>query len=241
MIKPFNSFSEMVLNCEQNLDYRVQVTDLGAKATIICIHGGAIEPLTSELASEIAGAQHNLYDLLGLRVGDNRQLRIPVARFDEVRLFTLLKRSQTAVSIDGVPGTDPVVHLGGGNALFKQLLHDQLTQAGYKVAAPYTPGAAHDPVRFYNAAIAGGVLLELSESLRAEMTAEPLSGRNWQQPSSWQSSFFRFTAAVRSALVTFADQAASDLAQALSKFEATTRQIPRELRSGQHHGNKTSS
>lgn len=240
MIKPFNSFSELVLNCELNLDYRVQVTDRGAKVTIISIHGGAIEPLTTELAAVIAGAEYNLYDLAGLRAGDSRQLRIPVARFDEVRLFTLLRRSQVAVSIDGVPGLDPVVHLGGGNALLKQILHDQLTQVGYLVVAPYTPGAAHDPARFYNAATAGGVLLELSESLRAEMTTEPLSGRNWQQPSSWQSSFVRFADAVRSALVAYSNQANSDLAQVLSKFEATTRQIPQEVRSGQHHGIKSS-
>lgn len=240
MSKSFNTFPELVLNCDANLDYRVQVTDRGATATIICIHGGAIEPLTSELAAAIAGAEYNLYDLQGLRPGDNRQLRIPVARFDEVRLFTLLKRSHVAVSVDGVPGVDPVVHLGGCNASLKQILYDQLTQSGYQVSAPYTPGAAHDPARFYNAPIAGGVLLELSETLRAEMTAELLSGRSWQQPSSWQGSFFRFVAAVRSALQTCTDQADSDLTRALCKFEETTRQIPQELRSGQHHRKKPS-
>ena len=240
MNKPYTSFPELVLHCDANLDYRVQVTDRGAKATIICIHGGAIEPLTSELAAAIAGAEHNLYDLTGLRAEDNRQLRIPVARFEEVRLFTLLKRSHIAVSIDGVPGVDPMVHLGGCNVLLKQILNNQLTQAGYRVCVPYTSGAAHDPSRFYNAPIAGGVLLELNSTLRAEMTAESLSGMSWQQPSSWQGSFFRFTAAVRSALQTYTDQADSDLARALYQFEATTRQIPHELRSGPHQDKKPS-
>ena len=77
------------------------MTDRGATVTIICIHGGAIEPLTSELATAIAGAKYNLYDLQGLRAGDNQQLRIPVARFEKVRLFTLLKLSHIAVSVDG--------------------------------------------------------------------------------------------------------------------------------------------
>lgn len=240
MSKPFNSFPELVLNCDANLDYRVQVTDRGATTTIICIHGGAIEPLTSELAAAIAGAEYNLYDLQGLRAGDNQILRIPVARFEEVRLFTLLKRSQIAVSLDGVPGVDQVVHLGGCNALLKQILCTQLTQSGYRVCAPYTPGAAHDPARFYNAPNEGGVLLELSEALRAEMTAELLTGRSWQQPSSWRSCFFRFTAAVRSALQTFTDQANSDLARTLYRFEETTRQIPQELRSGPQHEKKPS-
>jgi len=240
MSKPFNTFPELVLNCDVNLDYRVQVTDRGATATIVCIHGGAIEPLTSELAAAIAGVEYNLYDLPGLRPRDNRQLRIPVARFEEVRLFTLLKRSHIAVSIDGVPGADPVVYLGGSNALLKQILQDQLAQSGYQVSTPYTPGAAHDPARFYNAPIAGGVILELSKALRAEMTAEPLSGRSWQQPTCWQGSFIRFVAAVRSALQTCTVQADSDLTRALYRFEEATRQIPQELRSGQHHGNKPS-
>ena len=125
MGKPFTTFAELVLNCDLNQDYHVQVADRGAAATIICIHGGAIEPLTSELAAAVAGSEFNLYDLQGLRPVDNSALRIPVARFDEVRLFTLLKRSQVALSIDGVPGLDQVVHVGGGNALLKQILREQ--------------------------------------------------------------------------------------------------------------------
>jgi phage replication-related protein YjqB (UPF0714/DUF867 family) len=176
-----------------------------------------------------------------LRAVDNQILRIPVVRFDEVRLFTLLKRSQIAVSVDGVPGVNPVVHLGGRNTLLKQILGTQLAESGFRVSPTYTPGAAHDPARFYNAPISGGVLLELSEALRTEMTAEPLSSNGWQQPSSLQGCFLKFGTAIRSALQTYLDQTDSDLAQALSKFEATTRQIPQELLSGQHHGTLPSS
>jgi phage replication-related protein YjqB (UPF0714/DUF867 family) len=238
MGKPINSFAELVLNCDLNLDYCVQVVDRGATTTIVSIHGGAIEPLTSELAAAIARDEYNLYDFQGLQVGDNRLLRIPVARFDEVRLFTLLKRSQIAVSIDGVPGVDSVVHLGGRNALLKQILYYQLAQSGYRLSAPYTMGAAHDPARFYNAPIEGGILLEVSESLRAKMTAEPLSGRGWQQPSSWQSDFYQFVAAIHSALQIYTAQEHSSLTQALCQFEKTTRQLPQELRSSQSHGSK---
>jgi phage replication-related protein YjqB (UPF0714/DUF867 family) len=233
--KPFNSFAELVMNCELNADYRIQVLDRGAKTTIICIHGGAIEPLTSELATAIAGDEHNLYDLQGLRAREARQLRIPLARFDEVRLFTLLKRSYLAVSVDGVSGADPLIHLGGSNSLLKQIMYQQLTQSGFKVVAPHTPGAAHDPARFYNAAISGGVLLELSESLRGEMTTEPLTNRDWKQTPSYRESYYRFTEVVRSTVLTYIQQADSNLDRATQLFEEATRRLPRELRSGHHH------
>jgi phage replication-related protein YjqB (UPF0714/DUF867 family) len=236
MAKAFNSFAELVLNSDLNLDYRVLVVDRGVSTTIVCIHGGAIEPLTSELAAAIAGSEYNLYDLQGLRSGDNSALRIPVARFDEVRLFTLLKRSQVALCIDGAPGLDSVVHVGGSNALLKQILREQLSQSDFQVCASHTTGAAHDPARFYNASLMGGVLLELSAALRAEMTLQSLISRGWQQPSSWQEPFFRFAAAVRSALQTHALQAASDVTKALSHFEATTSRMPPELRSNEYHG-----
>jgi phage replication-related protein YjqB (UPF0714/DUF867 family) len=235
MHKPYSSLSELVSNCEANLDYRVQITDRGAAASIISIHGGAIEPLTSELTAAIACEDYNRYDLSGLRIIDNKTLRIPVNRFDDVRLYTLLKRSQIALAVDGVPGAVPVVHLGGGNPLLKQIINDQLIRSGFQVKPPYTAGAAHDPARFYNAATTGGVLLELSETLRAKMTSEQLAGNGWQQSASWQGSFFEFSVAIRMALQTYLNQANSDLESAIARFEEITRRIPQRILPQKHN------
>jgi len=230
-----NSVSDLVLGYVAQKDYRILVTDRGADVTLTAIHGGRIEPLTSELAYAIAGNEHNLYELRGLLAADNGALRIPVARFNEVRLNALVRRSLACVALDGVPGDRELIHIGGRNARLKTILADQLMQSGFEVTTPYAPGAAHDPTRYYNVAKYGGVCLELSEALRTGMVSVSLAGTEWQQPAVWLQSFFQFTTAVNSALYTYLEFIQSDLSEALERFEETTRQLPKSLRSGKHH------
>lgn len=229
-----NSVAELVLGYEAHKDYQVHMRDRGADVTITAIHGGRIEPLTSELAQAIAGNEHNLYELRGLLAADNAALRIPTARFNEIRLNALVRRSLVCLALDGVPGSRELVHLGGKNSHLKAILAEQLAQAGFEVAAPYSVGAAHDPTRYYNASREGGILLELSETLRTGMVNVPLAGIEWQQPSTWLSRFFQFTAAINSALVTYLEAVQSDVGRAMEYFEETTERIPKSLHPEKH-------
>lgn len=234
--KTCQSFAELVLRYVANKEYRVQIVDRSADITIIAIHGGAVEPLASELAQAIAGSEHNLYDFQSLDSSQAAAMRVPALRYSEMRLNALVRRSRVAVAIDGVPGEEALVHIGGKNAWLKRTLTEYLKQAGFSAAGSFLPGAAHDPTRYYNTAQTGGVLIELSAGLRAEMTSETLCGEEWRKPASWQASFFSFVSAVRAALLAYAEYASADLEQALQRFEDTTRQIPKSIRTGHHHG-----
>lgn len=227
---PFQSFTELVMNARKDKDYRLRLVDVRAGATIIAVHGGGIEPLTSELASAIAGAEYNLYDLQGIRPSGNEELRIPVARFDEVRLRSLVKRSEAAIHIDGSPDQTREVHIGGSNRRLKRILTERLAPAGFCVSGPMTPGAAHDPSRFYNLAAAGGVHIELSEGLRREMVSCPLTGFAWQNASQWGDLLYRFVDAIRAGLQDYHLETRSDLDAALTRFEAATATFPPSLR-----------
>ncbi len=235
MAEPYRDFPELVLHCVQGRDYRFNIHDLGDDVTITAIHGGAIEPMTSEVAMVIAGEDHNLYDLRGMRAGDNSALRVPAQRFDEMRLRTLLKRSRTALSVLGVPGEEPVVHLGGKNRRLRAVLEEQLVEAGFAVRGPHGPGAAHHPRRFVNWPSAGGVQMELSLALRRTMTRAPLEGFQWEDPAGWTDRFNALVRATRGALRDEAALARDDLGEALERFEAATRTFPAELRSSYHH------
>lgn len=237
MTEPFHDFTELVLHCVQGRDYRFVIRDVGADATIVAIHGGGIEPMTSEVATIVAGEEHNLYDLRGIRPEGNAALRVPVQRFDEMRLRNLLKRSQTAVAVLGVPGETPLVHLGGANRRLRGALQERLEEAGFAVRPPHGPGAAHHPQRFVNWPSAGGVQLELSLALRRSLTLAPLEGFRWEDPTQWTERFDALVRAVRGALRDAAAMARDDLGEALERFEAGTRAFPAELRSldHQHH------
>jgi phage replication-related protein YjqB (UPF0714/DUF867 family) len=223
MVTPYRDFTELILNTVRDRDYRFVIADRSTPVTMAAIHGGGIEPLTSELAAAIAGGEHNLYDFRGIRPQDNELLRISVQRFDELRLRELMKRSQVGLGIEGVEGQDLAVHLGGRNRRLRALLAERLQQAGFEVAGPAGPGAAHDPTRYYNWASDGGVQIELPRALRASLLNGPLSGFLWENPAQWNERFYALVAAVRSALDHYLAQMRSDLDAALQRFEEGTR------------------
>ncbi|MBC7237770.1 MAG: poly-gamma-glutamate hydrolase family protein [Chloroflexi bacterium] len=234
MITPYRDVSQLVMQCEKDQDYAFRISDPGADITIVAVHGGWIEPPTGELASAIAGQEYNLYVLRGLRPDAREQMRVPIGRFSEMRLNALLRRSHAALHIDGVPGEEAIVHLGGRNRRLKAVLEEHLQTAGLIVAAPYGPGAAHDPRRFYNLPDAGGVQMELSLALRRQMVDGLLDPEVNPQNTRQTPLFVMLTRVVRDALQLYLAQARSDLELTMERFERTTRQFPDWLRRGGH-------
>jgi len=229
MIVPYQDYTELVLKAQKDLDYRLNVVDRGADYTITAIHGGGIDPLTSELAAAIAGEEYNLYDFRGIRPQGNEELRIPAHRFDEMRLRQLLRHSRLALSVLGVEGTEEVVHLGGRNRRLVRILRQRLTEAGFVVRGPLGPGAAHDPTRFVNWPAEGGVQLELTRALRQKMVTGPLADFLWEDAQRWNELFGAFTVVVRGALMEYQAQMRADLGVALRRFEETTPKVRKAL------------
>jgi phage replication-related protein YjqB (UPF0714/DUF867 family) len=230
MAGPFRDFSSLVLHLRKDRDYRLRVENRGSEISIVAIHGGGIEPLTSELAGAIAGVEYNLYDFQGLRPFDNAALRIPVARFDEMRLRGLLERSHTTLSIDGVSGDDLVVHLGGRNGRLKAIFSEALSGAGFEIGSLVTRGAAHNPQRFYNLTRLGGLHLELPHALRRAMVRADLTSFAWQESAGWAPRFEEFVEAVRGALESYLAVVQVDLDLTVERFEKATRSFPASLR-----------
>jgi phage replication-related protein YjqB (UPF0714/DUF867 family) len=239
---PYRDFSELVLNTIKDKDYRFVILDRGADVTVAAIHGGSTEPLTSELATAIAGDDCNLYDFRGLDVQDAKLMRVLPARFNDMRLQNLMKRARLGVSILGIEGAEAVVHVGGRNQHLKRILMARLQEAGFEVRGPCGPGAAHDPSRFYNLPSEGGVQLELTRALRASMLDAPLRDRLWEDAASWNARLVAFIVAVRGALVQYKSELDADLDVALESFERTTQAMPPSLRAcdgDNHQAHKT--
>jgi phage replication-related protein YjqB (UPF0714/DUF867 family) len=235
---PFADFSTLVLHTLKGKDWELVVRQPGAPVTIITIHGGDIEPLTSELAAAIAGDEHNLYDLRGLRAQDNAELRVPPIHFQEMRLQMLLDRCQTALHLDGIPGDDPVVILGGGNVTLVGHLEAALRAAGFCVEPPPSPLMVQSRQRFYNQSELAGTQMELTLGLRRQMfTVPPAEGSDWRNIGHPTLVLETFVEAVRRALQDYLVAMRSDLGLTMQRFEQATKDFPTHLRShnGQHH------
>ncbi|MHB1294188.1 MAG: poly-gamma-glutamate hydrolase family protein [Anaerolineae bacterium] len=227
---PYRDLTELVLHCVSDKDFRFVVVDRGADVTVVAVHAGGIEPLTGEVASAIAGEEYNYYAFCGLRAQGNEVLRVPLARFREMRLDSLMARSRVGLSVLGADGADEVVHLGGSNQRLKQLLAETLEGAGFVVRGPAGAGAAHHPARFINKPHEGGVQLELSRGLRAALVDGSLADRRWEDPACWTLRMQTLVAAVRLALVTYGTAVRDDLQVAMCRFEETTRAFPDAIR-----------
>ena len=219
---PYRNFAELVLNAVKGEDYDVVVVDRTATITVVAIHGGCIAPPTGELARAIAGEDCNLYELRGLCADKAALLRIPANRYDEIRLRTLMERSEEGLAILEAEGAEPVVHLGGRNQALKQILMEELAAMGLQVGGPATPGAAHDPTRFYNLPIHGGVQMELAHGLCQSLLEGPCA-----------TCYTTLVVAVRAALARYRATLRDDVARALQRFERATETFPATLRKPQ--------
>lgn len=234
---PYRDVSHLVTHCVKGRDFDIYIVDRDSQITVTAVHGGRIEALVSEVAAEVAGESYNLYDFRGIRPSGNEELRVPIARFAEMRVNALMRRSYTALLIDGVPGEAPLVHLGGKNRGLRNQLEAALTAAQFVVSGPQGPGAAHDPHRFYNAPEAGGVQLELSLALRRLMIEGPLEPARWPETYVHTERYHTLTQVVRDTLDRYLAEVKSDLGRAMEQFERDTERFPPSLRrAAPHHG-----
>ena len=110
--------------------YKIVAKDRKSKITCIAIHGGNIEPGTSELAEELAGNEFNLYKFEGLKEKNNSVLHITSSNFDEPKADKLVKNAQKVISIHGAKGDEPITYIGGLDEKLNEKVKNELEKAG---------------------------------------------------------------------------------------------------------------
>ncbi len=196
------------------------------RTTIMALHGGGIEKGTSELCLGIAGYRPDtlaalfpgepVYDYWmfeGLRLpsmnqGTNRDLHVTAKHCDDHVALSMAASSLNVLSLHGctaeqagVRGSqDPkVVVVGGLNAAFKKLLHEELGKHFKTVDGDDFPALAGvNPANPCNRTMLGkGGQLELSTELRASFfDKDTMDGR----PGSTNDEFKKFSGACRKAI-----------------------------------------
>jgi phage replication-related protein YjqB (UPF0714/DUF867 family) len=192
----YRSFEELAANETDGVDYRIRERYGLSGIAVIAIHGGGIEPGTTEIAEAVAGERHAFYTFSGLKPSGNACLHITSRHFNEPRGLRLVQHARTVVSIHGCGDTEPVVLLGGRFVRLGQRIKKSLEDAGFSVRRSVRfPGLS--PHNICNRCrLRMGVQLEISAGLRSRMF-ENLSRAQRKKPSPLLS---RLVSAVRAEL-----------------------------------------
>ena len=89
----YNNFQELKTNTKEHKDWRIVTKERKHHDILVtAIHGGGIEPGTTELARRISNVGHyDFYSFEGLRKKNNDQLHITSTNYDEPKLHQMLK------------------------------------------------------------------------------------------------------------------------------------------------------
>ncbi|MDR7275270.1 poly-gamma-glutamate hydrolase family protein [Catenuloplanes atrovinosus] len=186
--------------------------------TILAVHGGGIEPGTSELCIAIAGYRPSdeapltgrLYDhwlFEGLRSSGNADLHVTSTNCDDPVALSLAGGARRTVSLHGcstaeagLPDGTAAVLVGGRDQALKTRLRNRYEAAGIQhVDAATVPAlSGTDPANIANRTLTGaGTQLELTTDLRAAMFTENTRPRRKHTTTAV---FDAFVAATRLAL-----------------------------------------
>jgi phage replication-related protein YjqB (UPF0714/DUF867 family) len=170
MTDRYDSFSSLAREAPRDSWRRVCREVPASNTLIIAPHGGDIELGTSELASSVAGDDHNLYCFEGLNTNCFSELHVTSHRFDDPVALDLAARAAIVLALHGCKG-DRAIYIGGRDAEFVALLTARLVEAGFPAQTGDHAFPAVNPDNICNRGNRGvGAQLELTRDLR---DAEP--------------------------------------------------------------------
>ncbi|MBR3120314.1 poly-gamma-glutamate hydrolase family protein [Oceanobacillus profundus] len=164
----YDSYEDLKEHEVLNEDYEINYKQRGSDITVIAIHGGGIEPGTSEVAKGLANQMNISYYLFaGIKSTNNEILHLTSKRFDEPTGRRMVQNSVSALSIHGYQGEEPIIYLGGRNEEYKELVRDYLQNRGFQVedAPDHISGMSEENIVNDNQ-LRAGVQLELTAELR---------------------------------------------------------------------------
>lgn len=193
----YANYSELADDRVEGVDYEIISRDTDSDTAVIAIHGGAIEPGTSELAETVAGDEYDFYTFYGMMPSDNLSLRITSTNFDEPIARNLVEESDRTLSIHGFTGSTELTYVGGRDQDLVDRLKKSLAVAGFEVEDAPMRLAATDVLNICNDnALKAGAQIEISAAQRLLF----FSGLDEEGRETTTNAFTDYTQAVEDAL-----------------------------------------
>ncbi|MEQ8428365.1 MAG: poly-gamma-glutamate hydrolase family protein [Gammaproteobacteria bacterium] len=200
----YSSFEELAQNHREQVDYRIDVRPAPSRFAIVAPHGGRIEHGTSQVARGIAGDDHACYCFEGLKPLSH-DLHITSNKFDEPTALDIVSQVDIVVTVHGAYGKQPYVYFGGLHTGLKHELIYILQDAGFPAAhdpSPTRQGKGRTNI-CNRGQLQRGVQMEMTQGFRKSLFDKPDYNHTEWRPNQ---NYYRFTRAIREALLTFADE-----------------------------------
>jgi phage replication-related protein YjqB (UPF0714/DUF867 family) len=183
---------------------------------VLAIHGGGIEPGTSEIALAVAGYHpatfarntdclglHDLWIFEGLLSSGNARLHVTSTNFDDpiaLKLVRISKRCLSLHGLDNVPGGADI-QIGGLDAELSSIVLEELTAAGISAAVANQEGTnGNDLKNICNkTTISAGVQLEMAKTYRESLFAPGCNTRELRKNNT-TAKFGKLATALRKAM-----------------------------------------
>ncbi|AKM78462.1 MAG: hypothetical protein UX49_C0009G0031 [Candidatus Wolfebacteria bacterium GW2011_GWC2_46_275] len=162
------TFANLAAHMQEGVDFRITAQKKNESILIMAIHGGNIEPFTTEIATAIAGNEYGLYLFEGVRAHNNKELHIGSMYFDEPRAQDMALGAETIVSVHGHRNTEhEFVMIGGLNRGLAERIARNIGDIDIEVRPfeeIFHPGDARNICN--RGLLGGGVEIEISRKLR---------------------------------------------------------------------------
>lgn len=165
----YADYAELAANETEGTDYERTTRAGDTNVAHIAVHGGGIEPATSELADYAAETgDHAFAAFEGIKSTGNSILHITSTRFDEPKTVDVVTDSDYTISWHGAAGDDPATYVGGRDTDLRDAVREELRDAGFEAPETIPDGLeGEDPDNITNRNASGkGVQLEITRAQR---------------------------------------------------------------------------
>jgi phage replication-related protein YjqB (UPF0714/DUF867 family) len=176
MSDKYHNFQELIDHEKEGADFKIELVDRKSQIAVIAIHGGDIEPGTTEIAKALAEDSLSFYSFIGVKKTEeeNDNLHVTSSAFDEPRCLDLVSKSNKIISIHGAKGDDNFLMLGGLDQESIRRLVDALKKGGYEIRQAGENLNGDSPENICNRCLSGkGIQLEISRGLRDLLKNNP--------------------------------------------------------------------
>lgn len=195
----YNSMSELEAKTTENNDWEIVTRNLGSQVIIAAIHGGGIEPGTTEIADLTAKkGEYDYFSFKGTKSKGNEDLHVTSRNYDQSVLIEKIKNKTNAVAIHGCDGDGNIIYIGGKD---QKLIHEmtkQFEQLNINVEQePEHISGAHDDNIINCCKTGAGVQLELTPDLRKMcFNNQKYNKKSREDKHNWSQFMDEFTTAI---------------------------------------------
>lgn len=184
-------------------EFLFETQDRLSDVLVTAIHGGGIEPGTSELAQCIAEQSNaNYFSFKGLKPKNNFDLHVTSTNYDNPDLLKWSQNMDTVVAIHGYSDKTAKTLIGGIDKQLTSLITQHLKNAGFNVeiAPNHLSGREVDNITNKNKR-GMGVQLELSTQQRKELFSNnDFSRSNRENRGQWSKAMYLYANAINQAI-----------------------------------------